>query len=268
MKTYVPKRISFVQDGKLVKICLTSRRGRPGGQRYDSTRMRTFMTPFSYYTQGKCYAICTNICTGSSPSASSMIPHCLTPIPAGGTEQHTPWFGLWSADVPRKYRRRDIDTANGTVKRQSLLFEMRLIRPDGTPASDLSQNLRLQIWWSFYSGVITPAAKMNTQLSGPRIRRHFYFATALGNLALYISEKKNGIVSQLPDSAGGPRTSINRLTQYCVPRGRVVPKEYVLEYSRESAVWGDDLFYDARLQRIPWHMRIRIYWLLRSKSRN
>ena len=81
-----------------------------------------------------------------------------------------------------------IQTANGSVARQSILFEMKLRKPDGTPASG----------WFVEEGVITPSGQINTRLSGSRIRRHLYFATAPGNQALYVARKKNGIASRLP----------------------------------------------------------------------
>lgn len=131
METY-PSELVNASSSKMedcVKICLTSRRGRPGGQRYDSTRMRTFTIPFSYYAQGKCYAICTNTCTG--------IAHCLTPIPAGvlsnirthnlGYDQQT-------------YQGNLILTLQMEIWKDNHFYlkKMRLIRPDGTPTSDLS----------------------------------------------------------------------------------------------------------------------------------
>ncbi len=36
------------------------------------------------------------------------------------------------------------------------------------------------------------------RLSGNVMRNHIYFATAPGNATLFVAQKKNGIVSQLP----------------------------------------------------------------------
>jgi hypothetical protein len=51
--------------------------------------------------------------------------------------------------------------------------------------------------WYDEVGVInwTPGA---LRLSGFKMRMHLYFATAPGNQMLYISEKKHGIIKQLP----------------------------------------------------------------------
>jgi len=65
---------------------------------------------------------------------------------------------------------------------------MQLRKPDGTPASG----------WFVDEGMVTPSGQLNTQLSSSRIWRYLYFATALEDQTLYIAQKKNGIVTQLP----------------------------------------------------------------------
>ncbi len=79
-----------------------------------------------------------------------------------------------------------IGTANGNVNGRSIWVETRIM--NGTGASD----------WFFELGVIMPQGQISTRLTGSQIRNHFYFATAPGNQHLYIAEKKNGIVAQLP----------------------------------------------------------------------
>ncbi len=61
------------------------------------------------------------------------------------------------------------------------------MRANGTAASD----------WITELGVIISQGQVR-RLSGPSIRDHFYFATAPGNQHLYVAEKKNGIMAQLP----------------------------------------------------------------------
>ncbi|KAL9116405.1 MAG: hypothetical protein Q9187_007070 [Circinaria calcarea] len=81
-----------------------------------------------------------------------------------------------------------IQTANGTVTRQSLWVEMQLMKPDGTPTSR----------WFLEQGIATPLAGNPSRLSGRFLRRELYFATAPGNYTLYVAQNKNGIVRQLP----------------------------------------------------------------------
>ena len=81
-----------------------------------------------------------------------------------------------------------IETANGVVTRQRIMIEMQLKKPDWTPASD----------WFVERGVITPFGPTQIRLSGLELRSHLYFATAPGNQSLYVAQKKNGIVTQLP----------------------------------------------------------------------
>jgi hypothetical protein len=87
-------------------------------------------------------------------------------------------YGGWSNPVT-------IVTANGTVNRESLTVELQLRKPDTTPASD----------WFRESAVLV---QQGNYLTGGRIRRHFYFATAPGNRHLFVAQKKNGLMSILP----------------------------------------------------------------------
>jgi hypothetical protein len=81
-------------------------------------------------------------------------------------------------------------TANAVVDRDILLIEVKLLKDDGSPASD----------WLHEFGVLTPhiPGLPPLRLSGNGIRYQLYFATAPGNQQLYVAEKKHGIVSQLP----------------------------------------------------------------------
>lgn len=89
-----------------------------------------------------------------------------------------PGFG---ANVP-------ITTASGTVRRQQITVEVQLLDSQGNAVSD----------WILEEGIVTPAAVGATRLSGDGIRQSLYFATAPGNRHLYVAEKKNGIIEQLP----------------------------------------------------------------------
>jgi hypothetical protein len=81
-------------------------------------------------------------------------------------------------------------TANGVVARERIVIEMQLVGADGTIASP---------WFSEWA-LITPIQPgvLQYRLSGIAMCNHLYFATAPGNTTLFISEKKNGIVTQLP----------------------------------------------------------------------
>jgi hypothetical protein len=46
--------------------------------------------------------------------------------------------------------------------------------------------------------VITPVQPGQYRLSGSAMRDHLFFATAPGNANLFVAQKKNGIVTQLP----------------------------------------------------------------------
>lgn len=81
-----------------------------------------------------------------------------------------------------------VQTANGPVNRQSIFVELQLMRADGTAVSG----------WIRELGLITPPGAAQMRLTGAGIRNHLYFATAPGNQNLYVAEKKNGIMSELP----------------------------------------------------------------------
>ena len=83
-----------------------------------------------------------------------------------------------------------VGTANGVVPRERVMIEIQLIKADGTIVSP----------WLLETAVITPVQQGVPQLrlSGNAMRNHLYFATAPGNATLFVSEKKNGIVNQLP----------------------------------------------------------------------
>lgn len=82
-----------------------------------------------------------------------------------------------------------VATANGVVAREWIMIEIQLIKANGTIASP----------WFRESALITPVQPgPQYRLSGTAMRNRLYFATAPGNTTLFISEKKNGIVTQLP----------------------------------------------------------------------
>lgn len=83
-----------------------------------------------------------------------------------------------------------ISTANGECLRSRVAVEMMLVRPDRSPVSG----------WFCETAAVTPVAPGEDQprLSGPAMRRSFYFATCPVNAKLYVAEKKAGIISQLP----------------------------------------------------------------------
>ncbi|KAK9348655.1 hypothetical protein V1522DRAFT_389362 [Lipomyces starkeyi] len=83
-----------------------------------------------------------------------------------------------------------ISTAGGGIYREQIFIEMQISRADGTTVSP----------WFAEIAVITPAQPGVPQcrLSGNAMRNFLYFATAPGNTTLYVAEKKNGIIRQLP----------------------------------------------------------------------
>ncbi|KGY15551.1 hypothetical protein PABG_11544 [Paracoccidioides brasiliensis Pb03] len=81
-----------------------------------------------------------------------------------------------------------IITAGGMVRRQQITVEIQLLDSQGNAVSD----------WILEEGIVTPAAAGVGRLSGDGIRQSLYFATAPGNQHLYVAEKKNGIIEQLP----------------------------------------------------------------------
>ena len=54
--------------------------------------------------------------------------------------------------------------------------------------------------WFLEQGVIIPEGDetKTKRLSGAALRSHFYFATAPRDTRLFVAQKKNGIMSQLP----------------------------------------------------------------------
>jgi len=83
-----------------------------------------------------------------------------------------------------------VNTAGGLVLRQRITLEVQLLKADGSAVSPWIQEV----------GVITPVQQGTQQyrLSGNAMRNFLYFGTAPGNAQLYVAEKKNGLVGQLP----------------------------------------------------------------------
>ncbi|EZF36339.1 hypothetical protein H109_04066 [Trichophyton interdigitale MR816] len=79
-------------------------------------------------------------------------------------------------------------TPKEIVLRQVVFVEIQLLDSQCKPISD----------WILEESVIVPSAEGNTRLSSRGMRYCLYFATAPGNQQLYVAEKKNGIVQQLP----------------------------------------------------------------------
>lgn len=83
-----------------------------------------------------------------------------------------------------------VGTATGIVRRYTIWVEIMVLKDGVTPLTD----------WIMEEGVVTPeqVGMGNQRLSGAYVRRHLYFATAPGNYQLFVAQKKNGLVSQLP----------------------------------------------------------------------
>jgi hypothetical protein len=84
----------------------------------------------------------------------------------------------------------NVATPGGSILRQPIIIEVQLVCRDGSPLSH----------WIEEVGIITPVQPGTIQyrLSGASMRKFLYFATASGNMELYVAEKKNGVISQLP----------------------------------------------------------------------
>ena len=82
----------------------------------------------------------------------------------------------------------DIGTANGVVSRRRIAIETQILKADGTAITP----------WFGQNAVVLPQSGIQYRLSGRAIRDHLYFATAPGNANLFVAQKKNGIVTQLP----------------------------------------------------------------------
>lgn len=82
-----------------------------------------------------------------------------------------------------------IDTAAGSILRYKVGIETSIIAADGMQISP----------WFMESGVLTPlGAGFQYRLSGSVMRQHLFFATAPGNATLFVAQRKNGIMMQLP----------------------------------------------------------------------
>jgi hypothetical protein len=80
-------------------------------------------------------------------------------------------------------------TASGVVYQERVVIEMQIIKADGTTMTP----------WFRETAVVTPLQPgINYRLSGSAMRNHLYFATAPGNVNLFVAEKKSGITTQLP----------------------------------------------------------------------
>lgn len=84
----------------------------------------------------------------------------------------------------------NVATAGAPVMRQLITVEVHLVRADGSAVSPWIQEV----------GAITPVLQVPMQyaLAGRAIRQFLYFGTAPGNADLYVAEKKNRLVTQLP----------------------------------------------------------------------
>ncbi|ODQ70281.1 hypothetical protein LIPSTDRAFT_74529 [Lipomyces starkeyi NRRL Y-11557] len=83
-----------------------------------------------------------------------------------------------------------LSTASGGIYRQQIILEMQITEADGTAISS---------WFEEVAVITVPEpGAPQCRLSGNAMRNFLYFATAPGNLTLYVAKKKNGIISQLP----------------------------------------------------------------------
>jgi hypothetical protein len=83
----------------------------------------------------------------------------------------------------------DLRTTNGVIRRRRIMIETQIIMEDGTAITP----------WFIQPAVVLPLQSgVQYRLSGRAIRDHLYFATAPGNANLFVAQKKNGIVTQLP----------------------------------------------------------------------
>jgi hypothetical protein len=83
----------------------------------------------------------------------------------------------------------ELRTANGVIRRRRIVIETQIITEDGTTITP----------WFTQNAVILPLQSgVQYRLSGRAIRNHLYFATAPGNTNLFVAQKKNSIVTQLP----------------------------------------------------------------------
>ncbi|KAK9326561.1 hypothetical protein V1520DRAFT_329899 [Lipomyces starkeyi] len=91
----------------------------------------------------------------------------------------------------------DVSIANDTGSNKQTIFttdliilEMQITEADGTAISS---------WFEEVAVITVPEpGAPQCRLSGNAMRNFLYFATAPGNLTLYVAKKKNGIISQLP----------------------------------------------------------------------
>ncbi|KAJ5709836.1 hypothetical protein N7493_009428 [Penicillium malachiteum] len=81
-----------------------------------------------------------------------------------------------------------VNTASGVVVRERIMIEIQILDYHWNPITP----------WFIEYAVITPDTQGSVRLSGTGIRNHLYFATAPGNMVLYVANTKNGLVSQLP----------------------------------------------------------------------
>jgi len=65
---------------------------------------------------------------------------------------------------------------------------MQILKADGTAVTP----------WFTEVAVMTPFQPGQYRLSGSAMRDHLFFATAPENADLFVAQKKNGIVTQLP----------------------------------------------------------------------
>ncbi|KAK9357163.1 hypothetical protein V1504DRAFT_437001 [Lipomyces starkeyi] len=83
-----------------------------------------------------------------------------------------------------------LSTASGGIYRQQIILEMQITEADGTAISS---------WFEEVAVITVPEpGAPQCRLSGNAMRNFLYFATAPGNLTLYVAKKKHGIISQLP----------------------------------------------------------------------
>ncbi len=88
-----------------------------------------------------------------------------------------------------------IMTAHEEIECDTATLEMRIVQVG--PESKVATALTDWYWEQFV--IKDPGADgLSVLLSGARMRNKLYFATAPGNAKLYVAEKKNGIIKNLP----------------------------------------------------------------------
>ena len=95
---------------------------------------------------------------------------------------------LPACPVPFSVGQAPINTANGIVLRDKMKMEMKIVSVAGQELTP----------WFIEDAIVQPVVSGSLRLSGNAMRQYLFFATPKGNDRLYVSQRKAGLIRDIP----------------------------------------------------------------------